>query len=379
MSTKDRANKWGTIWDDWRIQEFVGEGSRGKTAVFQIVRRHDTWDETNALKVVNVCEENGDIRTFSETHKAYYYEAQKAAREKAEKEVLVMNDLEASPYTVEYKDFKFVEWKEESSFGMDLLIRMKLLTPLDQIQKKRIFTEEEILKIGKDICQALVFCDGKNIVHRDIKPANIFMAQGGTYMLGDFGISRIVEASQKASTGHYTLAYAPQEQIRSGVKPDKRMDIYSFGLTLYEFGNENKLPFASSPYIQQREIELRLAGKPLPKPSGVSKELGAVILKACAYRPEDRYQSAQEFLDALNGIKSDTTDSSRVRAERSAEAAVSLGEDPYETVPAEKRDNETVKSSVKPGGILMKVTDIKDKKVFGSSIEKKYNEYCFFG
>ncbi len=120
--------------------------------------------------------------------------------------------------------------------------------------------------------------------------------QSGEYKLGDFGIARMVDAGQKASTKMGTRAYAAPEQFMSHRdKYDKRVDIYSLGLTLYELANHNKLPFASSGYVRESEIQLRLMGKELPAPDCVSPMVGAVIQKACSFDADRRYASAEEF------------------------------------------------------------------------------------
>lgn len=62
------------------------------------------------------------------------------------------------------------------------------------MQEGKRFAEAEIIKIGRDICAALVLCHGKDILHRDIKPENIFYNKDGNYKLGDFGISKILDA-----------------------------------------------------------------------------------------------------------------------------------------------------------------------------------------
>ena len=69
---------------------------------------------------------------------------------------------------------------------------MELLTPLTTLIKQYagIIPEEMVIKVGKDICSALMLCDSKNIVHRDIKPENIMVSEFGDYKLGDFGIAR---------------------------------------------------------------------------------------------------------------------------------------------------------------------------------------------
>ena len=213
-----------------------------------------------------------------------------------------MNRLAGDPYVVSYQNWEFCDWEESGQFGCDLLIQMPMLVTLRKLQKAgEYFSEEEIRRVGRDICMALIRCGEEGILHRDIKPANIFLAPNrkGNYMLGDFGISRIVEDSlDSASTAVGTLDYAAPEQFSSAY--DNRVDIYSLGLTLYELANQNHLPFWTPERGGVAAVKQRLSNSVLPPPSQASTTLAQIILKACAFRPEDRYQTAAEFLAALD-------------------------------------------------------------------------------
>lgn len=302
MSIESRSRQYGAIAGHWRIRDFLGSGSGGKSAVFRLVHT-DSDSVESALKVVNLIEKRGTLDSLTESRKTEYERVKQECKDLAEREVLLMNRLQGRTNIVAYSDHTFVDWTDETGFGCDLLIRMELLKDLrTQIEAERRFGQDEILKIGRDICTALVLCHEKNILHRDIKPENIFYNEDGNYKLGDFGVSRILSAApmSKASTGVCTPEYAAPEQL-SG-KYDKRVDIYSLGLVLYELSNGNRLPFAASSYVTETEVQERMLGTPLPAPCNASEPLAAVILKACAYDPEDRYQTAEDFLDALNRL-----------------------------------------------------------------------------
>ena len=218
-------------------------------------------------------------------------------------EVKLLYALKGHTNIVSYEDRVTQPWNSADAFGVDLLIRMELLQDLrKKINSGVIFPESEIIKIGKDICNALMLCHRKNILHRDIKPENIFFNKNGDYKLGDFGVSRILDGCRttKASTGIGTPEYAAPEQGSGSY--DKRVDIYSLGLVLYELSNGNRLPFATSSYVKEVDIQRRLAAKELPKPAYASAELAKVIQKACALRPGDRYQTAKEMAAALDSI-----------------------------------------------------------------------------
>lgn len=300
MTIESRSRQYGVVFDHWQIREFLGSGSGGKSAVFRLSRVDSTWG-TSALKVINLIEEKGNINTISEYRREEYEQAKAACKKSAEQEVRLMDEMRGNTNIVDYLDHKFVDWSDENGFGCDMLIRMELLEDLrGKLRDGVRYSEKEVLKIGRDICTALVLCHGKNILHRDIKPENIFINPDGNFKLGDFGVSRILSSAPTAvaSTGIGTPEYAAPEQF-SGCH-DKRVDIYSLGLVLYELSNGNRLPFASTGYTRPVDVERRQKGEPLPPPCNASHALAGIILKACAFRKEDRYPSANALLDALD-------------------------------------------------------------------------------
>ena len=307
MSIESRSRQYGVVFDHWQIKDFLGSGSGGKSAVFRLSRMDSSWGKS-ALKVINLIEEKGDIDSISDYRRKEYEQAKNECKKSAEQEVLLMDELHGNTNIVDYLDHKFVTWSDEFGFGCDMLIRMELLEDLrGKLRDGCQYSEAEVLKIGRDICTALVLCHGKGILHRDIKPENIFINSDGNFKLGDFGVSRILSSAPTAvaSTGIGTPEYAAPEQFTG--RHDKRVDIYSLGLVLYELSNGNRLPFASTGYARPMDVQRRQMGEPLPAPCSASRALAEVILKACAYRKEDRYQSAEEFLAALNSLSGYTT------------------------------------------------------------------------
>lgn len=330
MSIESRSNQYGPVFEHWQIKELLGQGSGGKTAVF-LLSRNDSFKEFCALKVINLIEERGRLDDFPEHRKKEYQAALDDCKAQATPEVQMMLDLRGNTNVVDYLDHKFVSWSDASGFGCDLLIRMELLTDLRSIIRTgRIFDESEILHLGRDICTALVLCHDNDILHRDIKPENIMVNKKGNYKLGDFGVSRLLggSASSMATTGIGTPEYAAPEQF-SG-KHDKRVDIYSLGLVLYELCNQNRLPFSSSSYVRQADIQKRQSGAPFPRPDGISSGLWSVIQKACAFKPSDRFATAQQFLTALCAL-----DGTPVV--------------PHRPAPVKRNTNQTVKATPVPG------------------------------
>ena len=331
MSIQDRAIQYGTIFTGWKIRQFLGNGSEGKTGVFKITRSQAEMQEVGAVKVVNIFEENGNWDLLSDMQKQDCIEHVKSLQEAAVREVKIMDKLKDEPHIVRFFDFSLTDrWDEAYSFGWDLLIRMELLESLRELLQQTSYTvtEQEIIKIGKDICHALIACHRENIIHRDIKPENIFRNQQGMYKLGDFGISKIVEKGDIASTSAGTNAFCAPEQFY-GKPYNKLVDIYSLGLTLYTLSNHNFLPFTTSNYVSAAEIQKRLNSPILPKPAFASNDLSEIIMKACSHEPNKRYQSASEFLKALEDIEGKKIGNSAFSTGKGCEETIS-----FETMPA---------------------------------------------
>lgn len=299
MAMESRYPKGEIVLAHWKVEKHLGSGSNGKTAVF--VLSHANFGEIrSALKVVNLITEEGRLEECTPFQKNEYLSARESCTKAATQEVLLMSGLQGQPNIVGYLDHTIVDWQEDGFFGRDLLIRMELLTDLRQLMLQgKIFTEAEVIRIGTDICAALAVCHQKNILHRDIKPENIFVNEDGVYKLGDFGISRILDSApdSRASTGVGTPQYAAPEQFSQGY--DKRADLYSLGLVLYELRNGNRLPFTDAQSAMPEYVRRRLSGEALPELKSTSPELASAIFRACRFRPEERFRSAEEFSAAL--------------------------------------------------------------------------------
>ncbi len=304
MSIDTRVKSDAVVFGDWEIDIPIGDGSHGRTVVYRLKRIRGGQTEYSALKAIPLTEEYGIWEELPTKQQNSYGEMLFKKTTSAKSEIAAMEELRGHPNVVRYLDHTFIDWNHEGCFGRDLYIQMELLKDLRrEITDRGGLSENEIIKIGCDICKALIHCHSKGIIHRDIKPDNIFCDGEGNFKLGDFGISKILEdpVHGYAGTGVGTFAYLPAEQLKG--RYNKLVDIYSLGLVLYELSNNNRLPFAASERVTDPEVVKRLSGEPLPKPSNASPELSRVILKACSFHPKDRYASAEEFLAALEEIK----------------------------------------------------------------------------
>ncbi|MBR4867734.1 MAG: protein kinase, partial [Clostridia bacterium] len=141
-------------------------------------------------------------------------------------------------------------------------------------------------------------------IHRDIKPENIFVNDLGNYKLGDFGIARKLENKTAGLSQKGTFNYMAPE-VSKNMTYDATIDLYSLGIVLYRLMNRNRLPFYDlnkqllSHSEREQAVNRRMQGEQLPPPCDASPALAEVILRACAYNPQDRYASATAMKEAL--------------------------------------------------------------------------------
>ncbi len=163
---------------------------------------------------------------------------------------------------------------------------------------------EDALQIAREIADALGYAHAHNVLHRDIKPENILL-EGVHAVVADFGIAKAISAavsSGDSSSGLVvgTPAYMSPEQASGGEALDGRSDIYALGCVLYEM-LAGQSPFTGS--TPESVVRQHLAA---PVPSvrvmrpGVPAALDAVITRALAKAPADRFRSAAEFRQALD-------------------------------------------------------------------------------
>ena len=153
------------------------------------------------------------------------------------------------------------------------------------------------------ICDAVDYAHQRGMIHRDIKPANLMLNTQGQAILMDFGIAKIVGGQSHTATGAVvgTAMYMSPEQIR-GESPDRRSDIYALGVTLFEMAG-GRPPFQADSAMT---LMMMHVNDPVPDLKelnpDIPNDLIAVINKALAKDPNDRYQTAAEMAAALRNI-----------------------------------------------------------------------------
>ena len=162
------------------------------------------------------------------------------------------------------------------------------------------FPMREVERIMGEVLDALEYSHKNGVVHRDIKPANIILLTDGTVKVADFGVARI-ESSTLTQVGTVlgSPSYMSPEQFM-GQTVDGRSDIYSAGVVLYQLLTA-EIPFTGA----FTTIMHRVLNDQAPPPSALNVQVpqgfDAVLRKAMAKRPDERFQTAAEFKQAILG------------------------------------------------------------------------------
>jgi serine/threonine-protein kinase len=156
---------------------------------------------------------------------------------------------------------------------------------------------DRAIDIAMDVCRALEAAHAQGVIHRDIKPGNIMLNPRGEVKVTDFGIARVTTtADTVAQTAAIlgTASYLSPEQAQ-GLPVDGRSDIYSLGCVLFEMVTGRPPFLGDSPVAVASKQVLEQPVPPSKLNSDVTPDLDAVILRALAKNPANRYQSAEEM------------------------------------------------------------------------------------
>ena len=196
--------------------------------------------------------------------------------------------------------FDYGETDDLAYIVMEFVDGPPLKTLLD---KQERFALADAVRVMEDLLAGLQFSHERGVVHRDIKPANVMLTSAGQAKIADFGIARIESSSMtQAGTLLGTPAYMSPEQFMGQVV-DARTDIYSSGVLLYQLLTGER-PFEGG----MSAIMHKALNTEPPAPSQLSvtapPSFDAVVRRAMAKRPEDRFASARAFAEAIRAAVS---------------------------------------------------------------------------
>ena len=295
-------NTYQPLWGSWYIKDIIGEGSFGKVymaekyefgQVYYSAIKHIEFPDKamiNNMYAEGLISDEKSLNIYIESKISEIVN-----------EIQLLYKLKGNTNIVSYEDHMIMKNPDNT---YDIIIRMELLTNLNDLIKANRINNTEVIKMGIDICKALEMLETHNIIHRDIKPANIFANNMGNYKLGDFGIARDIDATSTIMTKKGTVTYMSPE-IFKGEEANKTSDIYCLGLVMYKLLNNNRVPFVPTnasvitSSINDAAFMKRMNGDPLPVPLNADKNLANVVLKACAFKSKNRYKSAREMRIAL--------------------------------------------------------------------------------
>ena len=172
----------------------------------------------------------------------------------------------------------------------------------EPLNRREAFDFAQLVRLLRQLLEALEFAHGRGVVHRDIKPSNLIVSEDGRLKVADFGIAR-VDTTNLTQAGMIigTPSYMSPEQCR-GLPSDARSDLWSTGVVMYELMTGEK-PFRGT----IETIAYKICHEEPPAPSTLSKlklpaDVDRFVATALAKAPEARFQSAKEFRKALDDV-----------------------------------------------------------------------------
>ena len=199
------------------------------------------------------------------------------------------------------------ELDEKSGLAIPYIV-MELVeghTLRDVLRDGRKILPERALELTQGVLDALSYSHKAGIIHRDIKPANVMLTPTGQVKVMDFGIARAVSDTSATMTQTAavigTAQYLSPEQAR-GETVDARSDIYSAGCLLYELLTGRPPFVGDSPVSVAYQHVRELPVPPSQLDPMISPEIGAIVLKALAKDPAERYQTAREMRDDISRV-----------------------------------------------------------------------------
>ena len=273
--------------------------ARGALSVYLV--KSTKTAQTYILKHISVPESQKQVDALlftgaaSSTEDAQKYYEQVVTDYREELETL--EQLAASPNLDCFRSYQ-IEPKEDG-VGFDIYLLAEHRTTLSEYLADNAITHLCAVNLAMDLCSALVDLRAAGLVHRDVKPGNIYLNSQGHFVLGDLGIAKIEELKYCSMPENMLSSYSAPELFSLVGSIEPTTDIYSVGLILYRIYNGNHAPFEDERTSAKAADKLRITGKDLPAPMYADYEMAEIIHKACAFKPEDRYQDPNEMKQAL--------------------------------------------------------------------------------
>jgi serine/threonine protein kinase len=259
----------------YRLERFIGQGG--------MARVYYAWDESlergAALKVIRA-NQRGDT-TYAER---FVQEARAISQWRHENVLQVY-------YAGQEDDLYF--------FAMEYVDGLNLEQVLSNyVAQGELIPHDDVIRIGQAVANALDYAHSKHVIHRDVKPSNIMIDRENRVVLADFGLAL---DTQRGSMGQTfgTPHYIAPEQARNSADAVPQSDLYSLGIILYEMLT-GVVPFDDPSSMSLALKHLTEAPPPLRELNpALSEEVEAIILKALAKEPQERYATGTVLMEDL--------------------------------------------------------------------------------
>lgn len=256
----------------------VSRDSDGRRLALKHISIPRTESQTRALIYA------GAVKDEAEAQR--YYSAQ---AKDLKSEVLLLNGVKNAGNLLKFRGYQVDQ--KYVGIGYDFYLLSDYCTTLATYRKP--FTKLQAVNLGLDLCSALMQLQSVGLLHKNVHPRNVFLGQNGRFMLGDLGLVQRSELRYNSlDDGLITEYTAPEVQGENACLSDS-MDIYSVGMILYEVYNGGHFPMGEEEHFVRGEA-------PMEPPIYADVAMSEIILKACAYSPEERYQSPEDMHEALS-------------------------------------------------------------------------------
>jgi eukaryotic-like serine/threonine-protein kinase len=216
---------------------------------------------------------------------------------------------------------------------------------------------QDVVRIGAGLADAIEYAHQRGMIHRDIKPANVMLDPHGQAILMDFGIAKMIGGEQHTATGAVvgTALYMSPEQV-TGQRPTTQSDIYSLGVTLFEMIG-GRPPFEGDSAMS---VMMAHVNQPVPNLSdikpGTPRDLIAIVERALAKDPADRFAAASEVSAALrsadlSGRSSSAPTAEMRRVARPGPEATMIEQPPASPAPPRQTAEQTAWEPAPPAGL----------------------------
>ena len=223
---------------------------------------------------------------------AYYKElAQGITRE-----IQALDTLAGQRGFVPYKDHQIVPMEQGVGYEVHLISRYRMT--LERYLRRNPMTHLSAVNLGIDMCAALAVCREAGWLYVDLKPENIYLFNDQEYRIGDLGFQSLDMLAYSSLPERYRSIYTAPEVPDAYSSLNATMDTYALGLVLYQVYNEGKLPYETAEE-QAAWLEKLRSGEPMPAPVCADADMTAIIAKAIAADPADRWQTPAEMGHAL--------------------------------------------------------------------------------